>query len=654
MDKLDDIAPPKLVNAIRNEVRNTCELQLNDLWIAVSAVREGGAAGGGSSSGNKDIDDVKGALAEARIKIDELTITQNDLAGQLDKRVRSLRKKVGQQLSGERPSVPLGLQEKMETVETVKVRVDGFERDVGQLHSALSLLENRLYDLENRVLRRIETLENRPVGVAPASGAGVVGEPLSTENLLATPTNFSFQVEDLLKVVIKYEGSDLFLKSNALPYTNLQGELVPIGKQPIAPDDCRRLILLALAPAKRKELEEKRSVHQLACWHNTVFRIHAYYERDRLSATVHRMASDVPKLEQFDLGSALDDLLNLDPGLLLVSIPNDAVRQRFMAGAASRLSRHRIRIFTLDQNIEFEIGDGEALVTQQELGTDVVDASSGLQAIKMLSPDVVLVNCPLEAKNWQQVFDLCSRSFFVVACDSHRIVDCLETIHQAFAGERRKWVTELLSKQLKGAVAIHSLPGKDLNSNQMVTATELLHNTEETEEFLKEGHYRLLEPVMERGQRGMHTFRISYAKLADLGLISAPRTFVTQEMPAIREGAPRPGRSIAAVEASVDLDDLSSILEPEKALPSAEVPPPAPVAPVAVAPAPVRSGPPVGVTRPNPKQPPSQSPKPATGVPGPQTPAAANPAAAGAGSGQSTPASTPASGTEGDDLMGWL
>ncbi len=565
MDKLDEIASPKLATAIRQEVRQACEQQLNDLWIAVSAARESNNSSGSVSS--SEIADIVESLTQTQQALTNLKEAHLAAQSENDKKIRGVRKKLGQQLSEERPALPTELLGKLDALDPLRNRLEKAERDVAQTLTAASMLENRLYDLENRISRRLENVENRPA-IQAAAPVGQVGESLSTESLLSIPTNFSFQVEDLLKVVIKYEGSDLYLKSNALPYTSLQGDLVPIGKIVMSASDCRRVVLLALSPQKRKELEDRRSVHQLACWHNTVFRIHAYYERDRLSATVHRVSSDIPTLERYQFGSSLEDLLQVGPGILISAIPSDSLRQEFMAGVAAHLtSRHRVRLFTLEQNIEYEIADGEGLVTQQEIGTDVPEAFAALQSIKMLAPEIVLVNCPLDAKNWQQILEISGRSFVVVGSDAHRVVDALEGIQQLYNGERKNIVAEQLSKQLRGAIAVHSLPGRDTRDGQQgasVTATELLGITEETMEFLKEGHYRLLEPVMERGMKGMHTFRISYAKLADLGLIHSPRHFVTQEMPAVSER--RPNLSASTRLPEIDFAELPP-------LPDLETPP---------------------------------------------------------------------------------
>ncbi len=605
MDKLDEIASPKLATAIRQEVRQACEQQLNDLWIAVSAARESNSSASGASS--SEVAELKETLTALQQALTDVKESQTTGLAEADKRIRGIRKKVGQQLSEERPALPMDLLSKLEALEPIRSRLEKAERDVAQTLTAASMLENRLYDLENRISRRLENVENRPaVQATPAVPS--VGDSLSTESLLSTPTNFSFLVEDLLKVVIKYEGADLYLKSNALPYTSLQGDLVPIGKLVMSAQDCRRVVLLALSPQKRKELEDKRSVHQLACWHNTVFRIHAYYERDRLSATVHRVSSDIPSLERFQFGSSLEDLLQVGPGIVLGAIPSDSLRQEFMAGVAAHLtSRHRVRLFTLEQNIEYEIADGEGLVTQQELGTDVPEAQTALQSIKMLAPEIVLINCSLDAKNWQQVLEISSRSLIVIGSDAHRVVDALESIQQLYSGERKNIMAEQLSKQLRGAIAIHSLPGKDTRDGQQgapVTATELLGITEETLEFLKEGHYRLLEPVMERGMKGMHTFRISYAKLADLGLIHSPRHFVTQEMPAISDR--RPSLTTSSRLPEIDFAELPPLPDIE------------PIAP----------------------------PTPPAAKPVPERPAAAPPSA--------VPPPTTKPSSEGDDLMGWL
>lgn len=50
-------------------------------------------------------------------------------------------------------------------------------------------------------------------------------------------------LDDLLQVIIEHNASDLHLKVGSPPVARLEGELVPIGEQPLSKNDTKRLVL---------------------------------------------------------------------------------------------------------------------------------------------------------------------------------------------------------------------------------------------------------------------------------------------------------------------------------------------------------------------------------------------------------------------------
>lgn len=531
-DRLEDInVPIKLLNAIRNEVRSTSEQQLNDLWMVVHSLKDsaGGISGGpgaGPSAHGAELDQIKESVSQIQKTLkalaDEqmnLRVAVEEIGPSTDRKLRGLRRKVVEQMSGEMPALPAGLTEKLEQLESMKSRSEKAERDLAQVGGAAALLETRLYDLENRLMRRVEAVENRPVASTAPMSSSSGYDQLSDEALMAQPSAVNFQVDDLLKVVLKYEGSDLFLKSNALPYTSLSGELVPIGKQILNTEDCRRLILLALTVPKRRELIERRSVQQLASWHETVFRICAYFERDRISASIQRVATHIPSLEDLGVPRSLELLSLEESGLILVVAPPHSSRHETLISLLQHVNRNRkVRLFSLEDKIHYELADAEALVTQQEVGADVPDLAGGLAALRMLQPDGVMVSLLQDASAANQLLELANgHCLTLVGIEANRAIEGLEALLALVPAERKAWALDVLGRQLKAVVAQNAVAR--LDGQGTVLATELLLNNEESNEFISEGHLRLLEPIMERNLGGMHSLKTSLRKLSESGLI---------------------------------------------------------------------------------------------------------------------------------------
>ena len=614
-ERLEDINfPPRLLAAIRNEVSHVSEQQLNDLWMVVHSLKDSAVTRGSGAKADPELAPMKDSLASLQRSVTEMSGENKRLREGIQQIGPEVEKKIQGAVQHLSVDMPARLSERLEGLEALRDRAEKVEREISQIGGATALLETRLYDLENRLLRRVEALENRSYPVMSA-GSAAPGDNLSDEALVNQPSSVNFLVDDLLKVVLKYEGSDLFLKSNALPYTSLSGELVPIGKQVLNAEDCRRIILLALTLPKRKELLERRSAHQLACWHDTVFRICAYFERDRISASIQRVATQVPSIEDLGLPRTLEILSLEENGLILVVAPPHASRHETLISLLQHVNRNRkIRLFTLEEKIQYELTDAEALVTQQEVGTDVPDLATGLSALKMLLPDGVMVSHALDTQSVSQLLELInSQSLVLVGVEATRAIDGLEAFLNLVPAERRSWALEVLGRQLRAVLAQASIPR--LDGEGSVLATELLLNNSDTNEFLCEGHLRLLEPLMERGGGGMHTLKMSIRRLSEGGLIKPPAIQAAQtELPLPlpeRPTAPLVSGSLrrerkASESARLDAPPDEGLSGPSRyALSSPPPPASVPVATPPVTAAPTAAPPPQPVTAPG--SPPSEA-----------------------------------------------
>ena len=68
-----------------------------------------------------------------------------------------------------------------------------------------------------------------------------------SENL-PRPQGMNFSLDDLLRTVIKNRASDLHIKPHAPPTVRLEGQLIPIGDEPLTEEQCKYLVLSALPP----------------------------------------------------------------------------------------------------------------------------------------------------------------------------------------------------------------------------------------------------------------------------------------------------------------------------------------------------------------------------------------------------------------------
>jgi len=63
-------------------------------------------------------------------------------------------------------------------------------------------------------------------------------------------------IEDLMSQLVRDGGSDLHISAGVPPYGRFNGQLRPLQDEPLAEEDCNKLIFPMLNNSQRKQLEQ--------------------------------------------------------------------------------------------------------------------------------------------------------------------------------------------------------------------------------------------------------------------------------------------------------------------------------------------------------------------------------------------------------------
>jgi twitching motility protein PilT len=513
-DRLEDLnVPQRLLSAIRHEVRTTTEQQLNDLWMVVHSIKDNRGAEPSVDSGGLvqiqgDLDLLNGQVRDVSQKVDTLAKETSAADEGLQKRIRGVRKQLSQQVAIETPPG--------QEVGRLKQGLERLNEQQNALDRTFAALESRLLGLEAQLLHRLEQLEERPVGALAPS------EPWRDEAVASIPASVQFGLDDLAKVVLKYNAFELHVKSDSMPYTLINEELIPIGKVSLGELDSRKIVLQVLSVDQRRHLLERKSCECLINLQQHRFRLRAFFERSRMCATLRRLPSAIPSMEELGLPRAIELSALESSGLTLVAGGPQSGRTTTLAALADHINhQRRVRIFSLEEAIEYELVDADSLIVQQEVGADIVSLREGLENLRHLRPQVVLVSSIPNCEVARQLLRLASAGTLVLAgCEGQGAANALDLFVDLFPNAERATVANRLAQVLRAVLAQRLLPSKD--QEKPCLCSELLLNTKSTVDFIREGHFRLVDPTLDRGVEGMQSFRLSAAELQRQGRVDAP------------------------------------------------------------------------------------------------------------------------------------
>jgi twitching motility protein PilT len=200
-------------------------------------------------------------------------------------------------------------------------------------------------------------------------------------------------IEMILKAAIQQGASDLHIKAGDVVRARIRGELVPLTKQQLPPEQTRQVALGFLPEWDKPKIDQIRDYD--CSWGVPGlgrFRVNILRQRGTFSVVLRVIPFQIPTLDELRLPSVLSRICEADRGLVLVTGVTGSGKSTTLAAMIGYINQHRKRhVITLEDPIEFLHRDINSSITQREIGTDTDSFASGLRAALREDPDVILV-----------------------------------------------------------------------------------------------------------------------------------------------------------------------------------------------------------------------------------------------------------------------
>ena len=322
--------------------------------------------------------------------------------------------------------------------------------------------------------------------------------------------------------------SDLHLKVGTPPTYRIDGTLQPIrGGAPLDKKTMRALVSTLLNELELQSLEEDRSVDSSYITDAMQFRMNIFHDNDGLCAAIRALNSTVPPLEKIGFpNNVWRDILELQHGLVLLTGITGAGKTTTIASLISTIAAQRqCRIITLEDPIEYQLNNGSSLISQREIGRDVINYERGIRDCLREDPDIIFVGEMRDRESTMWALTAAETGHLVFSTlvtrdtrgTANRLIDM-------FPSGRRDEIASQLSLALKFCITQKLVPRAD--GKGRVVAMEILNNTYGVANLIRTGKIEQLSSQIQThtkdvtGER-MSTMERSLARLACSGIVTA-------------------------------------------------------------------------------------------------------------------------------------
>ncbi len=341
-------------------------------------------------------------------------------------------------------------------------------------------------------------------------------------------------IDDLLRVVVERDASDLHLKVSSPPVLRIYGALVPYdGSSRLTPEDTREALEHITTEEQREyfarelELDFAYSIPGLAR-----FRVNAALQRGTVSLVFRQVNWRIPTLEELGLPEVCKVLALKPDGLVLVTGPTGCGKSTTLAAMLDYLNeRETRRVVTIEDPIEYLFKDKKCFITQRELGADTRSFSAALKRVLRQDPDVILVGEMRDLETIATALTAAETGHLVLATlHTPSAPGALDRIIDVFPPYQQNQIRAQLSTTLQAALYQALLPRAD--GNGRVPAVEVMIATTAIRNLIREGKTFQMPNVIQTGsQYGMQTLNQALRDLCQRGLINPEDAFRKSDNP---------------------------------------------------------------------------------------------------------------------------
>ena len=315
-------------------------------------------------------------------------------------------------------------------------------------------------------------------------------------------------IHDLLRLLVKQKGSDLFITAGFPPAIKVDGKITPVSKQPLSPQHTIELVRSVMNDKQAAEFEATKECNfAISPAGIGRFRVNAFVQQGAIGMVLRTINSKIPKFEELGLPPVLKDVIMTKRGIMIFVGATGSGKSTSMASLLGYRNENSYgHIITIEDPIEFVHEHRNCIITQREVGVDTDGWEIALKNTLRQAPDVILIGEVRERETMDYAIAFAETGHLCLATlHANSTNQALDRIINFFPEERRAQLLMDLSLNLRGFVAQRLIPRRE--GKGRVAAVEVMLNSPLISDLIFKGDVHGIKEIMKRSRElGMQTF----------------------------------------------------------------------------------------------------------------------------------------------------
>jgi twitching motility protein PilT len=331
----------------------------------------------------------------------------------------------------------------------------------------------------------------------------------------------SYEMNDLLDLMVDQGASDLHLQVHQPPTIRLSGSMTPIDGPPLTPSDTEKLMLSITPDSHISNVKlNGGSDFGFAFGEKARFRVSVMKAKTNYGMVLRQIPYKMFGLRDIGLPDKIRELLYRPRGLFLVTGPTGSGKSTTLASMINYINEARDgHIITIEDPIEYYHNHKRCVVTQREVHVDVPSFAEAIRRALRQDPDVIMVGEMRDLETIEAAISAAETGHLVFGTlHTNSAAKTVDRIVDAFPANMKDMIRTQLSSSL--IAVISQVLCKKVGGGR-IASYEIMVNTTSIGSLIRENKtFRITSDIQTGAQLGMITMDTHLMSLVNRELVS--------------------------------------------------------------------------------------------------------------------------------------
>jgi twitching motility protein PilU len=315
-------------------------------------------------------------------------------------------------------------------------------------------------------------------------------------------------INDLLKLMVSRNGSDLFITGDFPPAIKVDGKVTKVSPQPLTGAHTLALARSIMNDKQAAEFERTKECNfAISPPGIGRFRVNSFVQQGKVGMVLRVIPQVLPTIDGLGVPQVLKEIVMTKRGLtVLVGATGSGKSTTLAAMIDWRNENSQGHIITIEDPVEFVHPHKNCVITQREVGLDTDSWEAALKNTLRQAPDVILMGEIRDRETMEHAIAFAETGHLCMATlHANSANQALDRVINFFPEERRPQLLMDLSLNLKAFVSQRLVPKQDGKGRQAVV--EIMLNSPLISDLIFKGEVSEIKEIMKKSRNlGMQTF----------------------------------------------------------------------------------------------------------------------------------------------------